>query len=60
MQAIADSTPDLFVSQNETKIVGLLFYPQKFLLIVEFVQSSVGQEICIKSKKILEQRSMHC
>ncbi len=60
VQAIANSIPDLFVSQNETRAVGLLFCLRKILINAEFALFSIGQGVCIEGRGILEQRPMYC
>ena len=42
VQAVADGMADLFVSQNGTRAVGLLFCLRKILIDAEFVLSSIG------------------
>ena len=59
MQAVADSILDLFVSQNGTRAVRLLFCLRKILIDAEFALSSVGQGVCIKGRGISEQGSMY-
>lgn len=59
VQAVADGISDLFVSQNGTKAVKLLFCLWKILIDAEFILFSVGSGVYIKSKRILEQRSVY-
>lgn len=54
MQVIADSIPDLLMSQNGIRVIRLLFYLQKILINVEFALFLVGQGVCIKDKGISE------
>ena len=60
VQAVADGILHLFVSQNGIRVVRLLFCLQKILIDAEFTLSSVCQGVCIKGRRISEQKSVHC
>lgn len=60
MQVGADSISDLFVSQNGTRAIRLLFCLWKILIDTEFDLSLVSQGVCIKGREISEQKSVHC
>ena len=60
IQAVANGIPDLLMSQNETKAIGLFFYLWKILIDAEFSLFLIGQRVCIKGRRISEQRSVHC
>lgn len=51
-QVIADGIPDLLVSQNGIRVVGLLFCLWKIRLDAEFTLSSIGRGVCIKGRGI--------
>ncbi len=59
-QAVVDGIPDLLVSQNETRVVGLFFCLRKILIDAEFALFSASQGVCIKGRGILEQGSVYC
>ncbi len=50
MQTVANGIPDLLVSGNGTRALGLLFCLRKILIDAEFALSSVGQGVCIQGK----------
>ncbi len=60
MQAVANGIPDLLVSENGTRALGLLFYLWKILIDAEFTLSSVGQRVCIQGRGISEKGSVDC
>ena len=60
MQVVANAIPDLLVSQNGTRVVELLFCLWKILIDTEFTLFSVGQEVCIKGRRISEKGSVYC
>ena len=55
MQVVANDIPDLFVSRNRTRALGLLFCLRKILIDAKFALSSVGQGV-----EISEQESVDC
>lgn len=59
MQAVTNSISDLIMSQNKTRAIGILFCLRKILIKTEFALFSVGQRVCIKSRGISEQESVH-
>ncbi len=60
MQAVANSIPDLLVSGNWTRTLGLLICLWKILIDAEFALSSIGQGVCIQGRGISEQGSVDC
>ncbi len=51
---VANGISDLLMSQNGTKAIRLLFCLWKILIDAEFFLFSIGQEVCIQDKGILE------